>query len=137
MQKNKMKKKEMKKGEDQSKNMEVINRNIEQLRIRNMIPKCSTFHSLKTKKMYFGDYWNGARKATVRFNDRKFKKGDTICLRETSYSNYTGNEIMVWVSHVQKNFTGIQKGYCVVSFEIIGQFGPKTKIENKQKKKKG
>lgn len=109
---------------------------MEILRTEGKIPKCSTYHELKTSKLYFGDMWEGMKKSSVRINDRKFKKGDVVLFRERSYSNYTGKEILTIITHVLKSFTGIQKGYCVVSFTILDKIYNRNYRKLKPKKKK-
>jgi len=123
-------------NECDSKYMHIMYRRVDSLRSGKKIPKCSTFHDLKTAKLYFGDYRDMSKKSTVRKNDRKYKKGDILCLRERSYSKYTGNEILAIVTHVLKDFPGIAKGYCVLSFEIIDEYGPMCKKTAKKKPKK-
>jgi hypothetical protein len=101
--------------EKELQDMKVV---VELMKKNDNLPRCSTFHELKTTKLYFGDMWDNRKKSSVRLNDRKYKKGDVVLFRERSHSNYTGREILAVVTHVLKSFPGIQKGYAVLSFAI-------------------
>lgn len=118
-----------------------MKRIIVDLRTGDEIPKCSKVVYIKASKRYFGDYWDGLKKATVRLNDRKYKKGDLLVIRETEYSKYTGRQIIAIASHVLKSFKGVQKGYVVISFDIVecqykGEWEEKKQREKKTTKKK-
>lgn len=94
-----------------------IERMLIDLRRKKKIPKCSTYHELKTAKKHFNDLWIGLKTFEVRLDDRKYKKGDVINLRERCYSKYTDREIFGIITHVLKSFKGLQKGYVVFSFD--------------------
>ncbi|MCS2075594.1 DUF3850 domain-containing protein [Escherichia coli] len=59
----------------------------------------STVHSLKIGPMFFADVLSGHKKAELRINDRDFKRGDFLLLREWE-GEYTGNKLIVKITHI-------------------------------------
>lgn len=52
----------------------------------------STWHSLKTWPPFFKDTFRGVKEFEFRFNDREFKRGDYLILKEwyPKSEKYTG-----------------------------------------------
>ncbi|WP_208451895.1 ASCH/PUA domain-containing protein [Burkholderia gladioli] len=87
-------------------------------------------HELKTDPDVFAAVLTGRKTHEIRFNDRSFKVGDMLLLRETKYSGesmkaapddypleYTGREAERVVSHVlDGDGYGLQPGWVVLSF---------------------
>ncbi len=59
----------------------------------------SVIHSLKIGPMFFNAVANGEKKAEMRKNDRDFKCGDFLLLREWE-GEYSGNKLVVKVTHI-------------------------------------
>ena len=59
----------------------------------------STVHSLKIGPMFFLEVAYGHKKAEFRINDRDFKRGDFLLLREWE-GEYTGNKLIVKITHI-------------------------------------
>ena len=88
-------------------------------------------HELKTDQIVFEETWNENKLFEIRKNDRDFKIGDTLWLRETVFSGkemsqgkplkYTGR--VVWFD-IQYILTvpvyGVRDGWCVMSGWIDG-----------------
>lgn len=84
-------------------------------------------HELKTDPDTFKDVLTGDKTHEIRRNDRDFKVGDTLLLRETRYSGtemsgpeprpleYTGRTATRIVSHILFGY-GLQPGWCILSF---------------------
>ena len=75
-------------------------------------------HELKCWPEYFREMLYDRRKFEVRKNDRNFKCGDTLHLREwdPQIETYTGVELGVKVDYIlQGGQFGIEPGYCVMS----------------------
>lgn len=84
-------------------------------------------HELKTDPEVFAAVLDGSKTNEIRFNDRDFKIGDRLLLRETRYSGqdmrgpeprpleYTGRETTRVVSHVLAGY-GLQPGWVILSF---------------------
>ncbi len=71
-------------------------------------------HELKIIQPYFSDVLIGRKKFELRNNDRDFKKGDLIKLREWDGDEFTGNFIIKKISYVLEKIEGLQKGFCVL-----------------------
>lgn len=74
-------------------------------------------HELKTVQPFFDEVSLGRKTFELRKNDRDFKFGDILILREWSptMENYMGNDIVVRVTGVLDQFVGLQQGYCILS----------------------
>ena len=59
----------------------------------------SVIHDLKIGPLFFNAVANGEKKAEVRKNDRDFKCGDFLLLREWEVE-YSGNKLVVKVTHI-------------------------------------
>lgn len=83
-------------------------------------------HELKTDRLYFQSTLDGEKLFEIRKNDRDFKKGDAVILRETVHSShrmashnapleYTGRTMKASISSVYGyyNVDGIEKGFVV------------------------
>ncbi len=74
-------------------------------------------HELKLLPQYFNDVENGIKNFEIRKNDRDYKVGDTLLLREWSKeTGYTGKEIERKVDYIHKGDGqfGIAEGYCIL-----------------------
>lgn len=76
-------------------------------------------HKLKILPPYFQDVCSGRKKFEVRKNDRCFKVGDLLNLREFAYTEYTGKSILVRVEYILSNFEGLQPDYIVMGISRI------------------
>jgi len=83
-------------------------------------------HELKTDPDVFQESWTGRKLFEIRLNDRNFKPGDTLVLRETLYSGeqmkegsplkYTGREIKQIVHYVfHGGKYGLSDGWVIMS----------------------
>lgn len=84
-------------------------------------------HILKTDKLIFQPVVDGFVKFNIRYNDRGFSVGDTLVLKETSFSgeemrngsplSFTGRELSKVVTHVLSGpIYGLSDGWCILSF---------------------
>lgn len=77
-----------------------------------------TIHELKTWKEYFEEVFMGRKTFEVRKNDRNFKKGDIIILKEwdNETDDYTGRQMERGVSYIlQGGQFGIDNGFVVMA----------------------
>lgn len=74
-------------------------------------------HELKTHPPYFQAVWSGDKQFEIRVNDRNFKVGDTILLREydPETNEYLGRAIKVWVTYLAQGVFGLPPDVCVMS----------------------
>ena len=77
----------------------------------------STVHELKIAPEYFDAVIDGVKKFEIRKNDRDFKVGDFLLLKDFDGEKFTGDETMQKVTYIsayeQKN------GYVVMSIEKV------------------
>ena len=78
-------------------------------------------HELKTWSEYFQAVLNGSKTFEVRKNDRSFKVGDLLLLREWDNIEYTGDTALFKITYILQggNF-GIEAGYCVLGIQKHG-----------------
>lgn len=77
-------------------------------------------HELKTWPEYFNLVFYGHKTFEIRKNDRGFKSGDKLLLREwdPQTEKYTGADITVEVTYIiYGGVFGIEEGYCVMSIK--------------------
>lgn len=72
-------------------------------------------HELKTLQPFFDDVRKGHKRFEIRKNDRNFKVGDDLCLKEFDGKEFTGD---IWYVHINYilhggNF-GLEDGYVIL-----------------------
>lgn len=86
-----------------------------------------TEHELKTDSDVFGAVVRGDKLYEIRKDDRDFKVGDVLHLKETVHTGeemiqgaplkYTGREAWVEVGHILRGpVYGLTLGWCIMSF---------------------
>ena len=79
-----------------------------------------TIYELKTWKEYFEEVFMGRKTFEVRENDRGFKKGDILILKEwdNEKQEYTGRSMARCVSYVLHGGQfGIEEGFVVMAIQ--------------------
>lgn len=71
-------------------------------------------HELKIKPVYFEAVKEGIKTFELRKDDRNFKVGDILLLREWEHK-YSGRKIKKKVIYILKEIEGIEIGYCVLA----------------------
>ena len=77
-------------------------------------------HELKTWPEHFQNVWDGVKTFELRKNDRDYKVGDKLFLREfdPTINEYTGNMVYRDVTHILEGGQfGLQEGYIIMSIE--------------------
>ena len=73
-------------------------------------------HELKVWGSFFEALLDGTKNFEVRHNDRDFKPGDYLLLREWVENEYTGRELIKCVTYVLKGgIFGVEAGYVVLA----------------------
>lgn len=80
-------------------------------------------HKLKIIPKYFKEIVDGNKNFEVRKNDRNYKIGDTLILKEYDpiKKNFTGNYAKTTVMYIlkDKDFPiGIKEGYCIMGIHL-------------------
>jgi len=84
------------------------------------------YHDLKIDPAGFLAIIIGLTKYEVRFDDRGFKVGDFVCLKETKYTGeqmkngceliYTNRSVKKTISHILRGpIYGLEKGWVILS----------------------
>lgn len=75
-------------------------------------------HELKILPKYFKDIVDGDKNFELRKNDRDFKIGDSLMLREFDNGAYTGDSIQVVVTYIFVGGEyGLDKDYVIMGIE--------------------
>ena len=76
-------------------------------------------HDLKVYPEFWENLARGWKTFEIRIDDRGFDLGDTLLLREWHpiTKTYTGKEVRRTVTHLLRNWRGIQSGYVIMSLE--------------------
>jgi ASC-1-like (ASCH) protein len=77
-----------------------------------------TVHELKIWPEYFTGIKNGCKKHEVRKNDRDFKVGDILYLRECRDGVYTGREMNARITYISEQ-RWCKMGYTIFSIEVL------------------
>lgn len=81
-----------------------------------------TKHTLKTINPYFEDVANDIKKFEIRKNDRNYKIGDCLELREfIAPDTYTGRAIRADITYIVDNPEYCKDGYVVLGIEVYGR----------------
>lgn len=83
-------------------------------------------HNLKIDEKWFEHIYSGQKTSELRFNDRDYQTGDTLCFRVIDSG---GNEIIkpydlptYEITHVLNSSQfpqGLQDGYCILSIQPL------------------
>ena len=75
-------------------------------------------HELKTETQYYQAIEKGLKQFELRKNDRDFKVGDILTLKETVNATYTGRTYICpeikYILHGGKY--GLEEGYCILGW---------------------
>jgi hypothetical protein len=78
----------------------------------------SKLHELKCHPAYFQQTWDNNKFYEIRINDRDFKVGDKVLLREWSINGgYTGREMTDEITSVIEFPAGLRNGYVVLGLD--------------------
>lgn len=77
-------------------------------------------HELKIYPKYFQEIVDGNKNFEIRKNDRGFRVGDTVTLKEWDNIQYSGREIRAKIKYIlDDKFIGLTDGYVAFAIEII------------------
>lgn len=89
---------------------------------------CCKTHNLKTDKGVFHLSWRGKKPFEIRKNDRHFRTGEEMVLKETKYTSeemaggasllYTGRRIRVKILSMVSGY-GVRRGWVVMGVEEL------------------
>lgn len=78
----------------------------------------NTIHELKILPKYFWSVMSGTKNFELRKNDRPYRVGDELLLREYDEGKYTGNRVRRKIRYILKDCPeyGLAPGYCILGF---------------------
>ena len=75
-------------------------------------------HDLKIKTCFFLEVINGKKTFELRYNDRDYRVGDILLLREYD-GDYTGHIAIVEVTSLLKEHDGLKAGFVIMSTKLL------------------
>lgn len=75
-------------------------------------------HELKIKPRFFREVINCEKTFELRYNDRDFKVGDVLVLREYD-EGYTGHMAIVEVTSILSDFDGLKPRFVIMSITLL------------------
>ena len=74
-------------------------------------------HNIKILPQYFDAIENGTKTFEIRYNDRDYKVGDLLCLREYRDGAYTGRETVREICYMIDDPMFCKEGYVVLGLK--------------------
>jgi ASC-1-like (ASCH) protein len=76
-------------------------------------------HELKCWPEYFGAVWCGKKNFEVRKNDRGYRVGDELILREwnPNIESYTGRMLRMEVTYILDDPAFVKEGYVIMGIQ--------------------
>ncbi len=83
----------------------------------------SRIHELKTIEPYFTEVFEENKKFECRLNDRSYKVGDCLQLRQYDpiKQKYGKSKILCVVDYILYDFEGLKEDYVIMSITIISK----------------
>ena len=80
-------------------------------------------HELKILPKWFADVLTGKKNFEIRRNDRDFKVGDYLLLKEYERGHYTGREIKKRIQYIYQGdgTYGLSEEFCILGLENCPQ----------------
>ena len=84
-------------------------------------------HEFKIGLRFFDLVWDNKKAFELRKDDRGFRTGDAMILREWSKeTGYTGRYIVSRITSIISKDFGLRKGWVCIGFEILKKYGVYT-----------
>lgn len=79
-----------------------------------------TIHDIKIHEQFFDDVQSGAKKSELRHDDRNYKTGDMLMIREYNplIDSYTERVIMAVITHIYRG-PNLPNDYAILSLRIM------------------
>lgn len=74
-------------------------------------------HDLKIRPKYFHLIERGIKKFEIRLNDRDFKLGDYLLLREFSDGEFSGATLLKKITYIFNDEAYCKEGFVILGFE--------------------
>lgn len=97
---------------------------------RALQPKEKKIHDLKLAAIHYDDVAAGRKTFELQKNDRNYKVGDRLCLNEYADGVCTGRYIETDIVYVQKDYSGLKDGYCILGIKVVNVSDSDTQIKD-------
>jgi ParB family chromosome partitioning protein len=77
-------------------------------------------HELKIRPEFFSAVRSGDKRFELRKDDRGFKVGDRLVLREWDDNGYSGEQVCCRIDYILKGYAGLDECYAILSITLIG-----------------
>lgn len=85
-----------------------------------IIANC-TVHELKINTEYAIAVARGEKTFEIRKNDRDFKEGDILVMREYENGEYKDIAIVAEVTYILNDFEGLKDGYVALGIKVLNR----------------
>ena len=86
-----------------------------------MITAYSKVHELKINTEYAIAVARGEKTFEIRKNDRDFKEGDILVMREYENGEYLDVAIVAEITYILEKFKGLKEGYVVLGIKVLNR----------------
>lgn len=76
-------------------------------------------HEVKLARMFYDDVKRGKKTFELRKNDRGYKEGDILEMREYSAGAETGRKIRARITYILEDYTGLVEGYSILGIQVL------------------
>lgn len=94
-------------------------------------PQEKKIHDLKLATIYYDDVAAGRKTFELQKNDRNYKVGDRLCFNEYGDGVCTGRYIETDIVYVQKDYSGLKDGYCILGIKVVNVSDSDTQIKGR------
>lgn len=76
-------------------------------------------HEIKIGASFFAEVVGGIKGFELRKNDRDYHVGDFLKMMEYNHGEQTGRFVVVEVTYMLENYTGLIEGFCIMQTQIV------------------
>ena len=84
-------------------------------------PREQKTHEVKLGAEFFEDVLHNRKTFELRKNDRDYRVGDLLVLKEFKNGEETGRECTRYINYMLEDYTGLVEGYCVMSIVPVNE----------------
>ena len=84
-------------------------------------PREQKTHEVKLGAEFFEDVLHNRKTFELRKNDRDYRVGDLLVLKEFKNGEETGRECTRYINYMLEDYTGLAEGYCVMSIVPVNE----------------
>ena len=89
-------------------------------------------HDIKIAASYYDDVTSGRKRFELRKNDRGYKVGDSLKMREFKDGKHTGRTIDADIIYMLEEYAGLEEGYCILGIDVKMSGGEVSETDTTQ-----